>query len=99
MPEIRLPTTRLHDHRGIPALFLASGFSAVAYQVILSRYVQLIVGSTAYAISALLVAFMLGLSIGSAIGGRLADRSRRPLRLYALAEAAVGVYCLAFPFL
>jgi hypothetical protein len=62
MPEMRPPTTRLHDHRGIPALFLASRFSAVACQVILSRYVQLIVGSTAYAISALLVAFMLRLS-------------------------------------
>jgi spermidine synthase len=80
-------------------LFVASGFSAVAYQVILSRYVQLIVGSTAYAISALLVAFMLGMSLGSALGGRLADRSRQPLRVYALAEAAIGAYCIAFPLI
>src|SRR5688500_11416233 len=41
-------------------LFIGSGFTAVAYQVLLSRYVHLIVGATAYAVSALLVAFMLG---------------------------------------
>ena len=79
--------------------FLGSGFSALAYQVILSRYAGLIVGATSYAISALLVAFMLGMSAGSVIGGRLSDRTRHPLRLYALAEGAIGLYCLAFPLL
>ncbi|MBP6704113.1 MAG: fused MFS/spermidine synthase [Vicinamibacteria bacterium] len=80
-------------------LFMGSGFSALAYQVILSRYAQLIVGGTAFAISALLVAFMLGMSVGSFLGGRWADRMEHPLRLYALAEVAIGVYCVAFPFL
>jgi len=61
--------------------FIGSGFSAVAYQVLLSRYIQLVVGGTAQAISALLVAFMLGTSLGSALGGPAADRSSRPLRL------------------
>jgi len=83
----------------LAALFVASGFSAVAYQVILSRYLQLVTGATAYAISALLVAFMVGISAGSAVGGRLADRTPHPLRLYALAEGAIGAYCLAFPAL
>ena len=46
----------------LAALFVASGFSALAYQVVLSRYAQLIVGGTAFAVSALLVAFMLGMS-------------------------------------
>jgi spermidine synthase len=81
----------------LAALFVASGFSAVAYQVVLSRYVQLIVGSTAYAISALLVAFMVGMSAGSALGGPWTDRTSHPLRLYAAAEGAIGAYCLAFP--
>jgi spermidine synthase len=78
-------------------LFVLSGFSALCYQVILSRYTQLIVGSTAYAISALLVAFMAGMAVGSAVGGRLADRWDRPLRLYGFAEALIGLYCIAFP--
>ncbi|HJS73649.1 MAG TPA: fused MFS/spermidine synthase, partial [Vicinamibacteria bacterium] len=79
--------------------FVGSGFSALAYQVILSRYAQLIVGATAFAVSALLTAYMLGMSLGAAAGGRLSDRARHPLRIYALAEGAIGLYCLSFPFL
>jgi len=79
--------------------FVGSGFSALAYQVILSRYAQLIVGATAFAVSALLTAFMLGMSFGAAVGGRLADRTRHPLRVYAVAEGAIGLYCLSFPLL
>jgi spermidine synthase len=85
--------------RLLALFFIGSGFSAVAYQVLLSRYIQLVVGTTAYAVSALLVAFMLGTSVGSALGGRAADRATHPLRLYAVAEGAIGVYCLCFPLL
>jgi len=90
----RKPTTLL-----LALLFVGSGFSALAYQVILSRYAQLIVGATAFAVSALLTAFMLGMSLGAAVGGRLADRTRHPLRIYAVAEGAIGLYCLSFPLL
>ena len=80
-------------------LFVTSGLCAVAYQVLLGRYVQLIVGATAYAASAVLVAFMLGVSAGSALGGVWSERSDRPLRLYALAEAGIGLYAILFPWL
>jgi spermidine synthase len=80
-------------------LFVTSGLCAVAYQVLLGRYVQLIVGATAYAASAVLVAFMLGVSAGSAVGGLWAERSDRPLRMYALAEAGIGLYAIVFPWL
>ncbi len=79
--------------------FVGSGFSALAYQVILSRYAQLIVGATAFAVSALLTAYMLGMSLGAAAGGRISDRTRHPLRIYALAEGAIGLYCVSFPLL
>lgn len=78
---------------------MTSGLCAVAYQVLLGRYVQLIVGATAYAASAVLVAFMLGVSAGSAMGGLWSERSNRPLRLYALAEAGIGLYAIVFPWL
>ena len=84
--------------RILGGMFVASGFCGVAYQVLLARYLHLIVGGTTYAVSALLVAFLIGNSVGALIGGWWADRSTRPLRVYAIAEAAVGVYSLAFPF-
>ena len=92
--DSRSPSTAL-----LALFFIGSGFSALAYQVILSRYAQLIVGATAYAISALLVAFMLGMSAGAALGGRWADRTDHPLRVYAIAEGAIGLYCISFPVL
>ena len=97
--------TKTHSDSRSPSIallalfFIGSGFSALAYQVILSRYAQLIVGATAYAISALLVAFMLGMSAGAALGGRWADRTDHPLRVYAIAEGAIGLYCISFPVL
>jgi spermidine synthase len=57
------------------------------------------VGATAFAVSALLTAYMLGMSLGAAVGGRLADRTKHPLRVYAVAEGAIGLYCLSFPLL
>ena len=90
----RKPSTLL-----LALFFVGSGFSTLAYQVILGRYAQLIVGATAFAISALLTAFMLGMSLGAAVGGRLSDRTQHPLRVYAVAEGAIGLYCLSFPLL
>jgi spermidine synthase len=83
----------------LASFFVGSGFSALAYQVILSRYAQLIVGATAFAVSALLTAYMLGMSLGAVAGGRISDRTRHPLRVYAVAEGAIGLYCLSFPLL
>ncbi len=39
------------------------------------------------------------MSLGAAVGGRISDRSRHPLRIYAVAEGAIGLYCLSFPLL
>jgi spermidine synthase len=59
----------------------------------------LVFGATTFAISAVLAAFMGGLALGSAMGGRLAARIRRPLRAYGLIEAGIALYALAVPFL
>jgi spermidine synthase len=42
---------------------------------------------------------MAGLAVGSALWGRVADRVRSPLRLFAALEAAIGVYGAAYPAL
>ncbi len=48
-------------------------------------------GSSVWASSIVLAAFMTGLAIGNALAVRLTARVARPLRLYALLEVAVGV--------
>jgi spermidine synthase len=78
-------------------LFLLSGSSALVYQVLWMRLLALVFGVTVHAASTVLAAFMLGLAIGSAAAGRMADRVRRPLVVFAVAEALVAVAALATP--
>ncbi|MBI4612543.1 MAG: fused MFS/spermidine synthase, partial [Planctomycetes bacterium] len=80
-------------------LFFASGAAGLVYEVIWVRLFGLVMGNTVFSITTVLAAFMGGLALGSALGGRAAARAARPVRVYALLEAGVGLYCLAVPLL
>src|SRR5262245_54669468 len=84
---------------GAGLLFLLSGATALCYEVAWTRHLVLVFGNTTRAVAIILAAYMLGLALGAEWGGRLADRTRRPGRLYGAAEALIGVYALAFPAL
>lgn len=81
----------------LPLAFLVSGCAALVYQVLWTRWMSLVIGSTTFAVSAVLAAFMAGLALGSRIFGRLADRVRRPLRLYAALEAGLAASAFLLP--
>jgi spermidine synthase len=83
----------------IIALFFASGAAGLVYEVIWMQMLAVTLGGTAPAVAAVLAAFMGGLALGSAFGGRLVDRLGRPLLWYAGLELFVGLYALAFPFI
>ena len=78
-------------------LFFLSGVSALIYQVLWMRLLALVFGVTIHAASTVLAAFMAGLALGSTAAGRLADRVRRPLVVFAAAEAGIAVAALATP--
>src|SRR5262249_52487746 len=48
-------------------------------------------------VSAILTGFFGGMAIGSALGGRIADRARRPLRMYGLLELFLVAVVLLTP--
>jgi spermidine synthase len=75
-------------------LFFLSGISGLMYEVVWVRMLTRILGSTVYATSTVLAAFMAGLAIGSYVLGRYADRARRPLLWYAVLELGIGVSAL-----
>ena len=77
-------------------LFFASGSCGLIYQVVWTRKLVLLFGATAHAVGTVLFIFFLGLGVGSLWGGRLADRSHRPLFLYGLFEIIIGVWALGF---
>jgi spermidine synthase len=82
----------------VAALFFASGATGLVYEVAFSKSLAPLFGATAYAVSAVLAAFMGGLAIGAHAGGRLASRSRRPLLAYGVAEIAVGLISAGTPW-
>ena len=75
-------------------LFFMSGALALTYQVVWSRMMMHIFGSTAIAIGTVLAAFMTGMAIGSFKIGPIADRSANGLRLYAGLEVAIALTAL-----
>jgi spermidine synthase len=88
------------DRRGlapIALLFLVSGASGLVYEVLWSRQLARVLGGSYPAVVAVVAAFLGGLALGSALGGRVAARLKRPLRTYALLEGGIGLYCAAFP--
>jgi spermidine synthase len=79
------------------ALFVASGAAGLVDQVCFSKYLSYVVGSTAYAVSAVLAAFMTGLALGAYLGGKWASRIRRPLLVYGVLEVVVALAVVVTP--
>jgi len=80
-------------------LFFCSGASALVYEVLWSKFLSEMFGSTIYAQTVVLAAFMGGLAIGNRLFGRWADALNQPLKVYGGLEIAIGVYALFFPML
>ena len=81
------------------ACFCASGATGLVYEVVWVRMMGLVFGHTVFALTTVVAAFMAGLALGSYALGRLADRVRRPLSLYAILEVGVAITCAAVPAL
>jgi predicted membrane-bound spermidine synthase len=79
-------------------LLTASGAAALIFQVLWIKQLTLIVGVDVYAVTAGVSAFFAGLALGGLVLGRLADSTRRPLRLYAALEIGVAVVGVATTF-
>src|SRR5579862_1539362 len=81
------------------ALFFASGLSSLIYQVVWTRMLVLVFGSTTYATATVLAIFMGGLCLGAWLAGRFADRASNQLFWYGSLEAFIGLWALLAPVL
>lgn len=71
-----------------------SGSAALIYEVVWTRALSLVLGSTTYALSTMLASFMAGLTIGGYLGGLWADRSKQPAFIFGLLEAGIAIFGL-----
>jgi spermidine synthase len=75
--------------------FFLSGASALVYQVVWERMLTLVFGLSTLSVAAVLSAFLGGMALGARIFGPIADRSPRPLRVYAFVELGIAIAGLA----
>jgi len=83
----------------VATIFFISGGAGLVYEVLWSRQLGLIFGISTYAVATVLATYMGGLALGSYAVGRMVDRWKNPLAVYALLEVAIGVYALLVPAL
>lgn len=75
------------------AAFLMSGFAALIYQVVWQRALTSLYGVNIESITVVVSAFMLGLGIGSFLGGIVSKDNSRPLVTYfGLVELCIGLF-------
>jgi predicted membrane-bound spermidine synthase len=79
-------------------LFFCSGATSLVYEVIWSKYLALLFGSTIQAQTVVLAVFMGGLALGNKLFSRSADRARNPLAIYGCIEIGIGLYAFLFSF-
>lgn len=75
-------------------IFAVSGFCSMAYEVIWTKLLALIIGPTTYSFTIVLVTFITGLALGSMLFGWLGDKVRRPIWLLLYTQLAAGLLAL-----
>ena len=86
----------------ILACFFISGLTGLVYEVLWTRMIVGIIGTSPFSVTIVLTIFMAGLGVGSWLAGRMIDRIKKPemlIRAYGFLELAIGAYCLILPLL
>jgi spermidine synthase len=82
--------------------FFVSGFTGLAYEILWTRMIVKIIGSSPFAVSIVLTIFMGGLGLGSYLAGKNIDRVTEPpklVRIYGILELCIGAYGFVLPLL
>ncbi|WP_293931113.1 fused MFS/spermidine synthase [Iodobacter sp.] len=96
--EVPVKADKIYSNlKPIYLMFIFSGFSGLIYEVVFSKELALIFGSSSIATYTVLATYMGGMALGAALGGML--NIKRPLIAYIACEMLIGVYCIITPFL
>ena len=79
--------------------FAISGFTALVYEIVWTRPLEIIFGSTIYAVSTMLTTFFIGFALGSYLFRNISDRSQNSLKLFAILQLGIGLYGLGMIYL
>jgi spermidine synthase len=98
-PSYAGPVSKKWLNLVIIVAFYFSGFASLAYEVLWTRVLSLVLGSSVYAFTIMLATFLAGIGIGSIAFASFVDRCKRPVFWFALLEAVIGLFALASIFI
>jgi spermidine synthase len=73
---------------------LAAGFSAMIYEIAWTRTLIMVLGSSTYAFSCILMAFLLGIALGSFIFNLMRERITFTLKGFCIIQVLIGTFSL-----
>jgi spermidine synthase len=82
---------RMFEDRALSLAFFLSGAAGLIFQVVWFYRASLVLGSSLWAVSIVLSAFMAGLALGNGLAPSLVRRWAKPLLGYAALEGVIGV--------
>ena len=71
-----------------------SGFTALVYEVAWTRILTMILGSSVYAFSTMLTAFLFGIALGSFLYAKFLNERKNALALFGILEIIIGISVL-----
>ena len=74
--------------------FACSGAIAMIYEVCWTRTLLMVIGSSTYAFTVMLSAFLIGIFLGSLICARFIDRTSRPFVWFGVLQLLIGLFTL-----
>lgn len=76
-------------------LFVISGFTAMGYEVLWTRVLSFVAGTTTYSFTVMLTTYLLGLALGSVLTARWIDKSTRLVETFGVLQLLTGLGVLA----
>jgi spermidine synthase len=76
-------------------IFAVSGFCSMAYEVVWTKLLGLLIGPTTYSFTLVISTFIIGLAAGSIIFGRLGDKTQKVFLLLASTQLCASILALA----
>lgn len=83
----------------IAICFFISGAAGLILEIVWTKYLNLIFGSTTLSISTTVAAFMGGLAAGSYLADRFLKRLKNHLLSYGIFEVLIGIYAILIPLI
>jgi spermidine synthase len=89
-PDSKTYTTSNSARFAVMAAFFLSGLASMNLQVVWNRAMSMVIGASVYSFSLVLIAFLTGLALGSAVMSKFSKQIRNPILALSLVEFGIA---------